>query len=170
MMTYILISIGVFYRNCQYKYRYGYGIYNALNDVALTEPMIGDHNEEKYQIIYSGTVEHADKLDLDALVQKIGTRKVEIDTHRGPIKGTFVKIGNYVEGLDNPSDSSISSKQSSDSSNTSISSKQRSDSGSGVYLVNGDRHRRYLIGIHRSRHQDYTYAVPLATIIEEFFK
>ena len=40
------------------------------------------------------------------------------------------------------------------------------DSGSPVYLVDKRSNQEYLIGVHRSRHQEDAYAVPMAVILE----
>ena len=45
-------------------------------------------------------------------------------------------------------------------------STESGDSGSPVYLVDKRSHRQYLIGVHRSRHQEDAYAVPMGVILE----
>jgi hypothetical protein len=43
------------------------------------------------------------------------------------------------------------------------------DSGSPVYIVRkAQAHVKYLIGVHRSRHNENTYAVPLGVILDYF--
>ena len=46
------------------------------------------------------------------------------------------------------------------------STTESGDSGSPVYLVDKSSNREYLIGVHRSRHHEDAYAVPMAVILE----
>lgn len=221
-------------------YEYAYGVYNNFNDVAVTQSFNDASSEQKYEIIYDNTVEHGDNLDLDSLLIKTKSYRIEIDTHRGPVRGQFITITNYEESIDTISSDSESSTSEKDlhpgsisrassgnstwdgssgvalrieslnqlslgecRSSRSVDSRsngssgdnrseteygdslvlwdhiqiklddqltQPSDSGSGVYLIDHFRNRRYLIGIHRSRHDNYIYVIPLVTILEEFYK
>lgn len=212
---------------CRYVHRFDKGEYTDENDIAFTEEItdsdIEYREESKCSITNIDAILYSDSL---GNIKDQELFEIQIKTHRGVVKGRYIGLYNYTEGLSEiKSEESASDGSVSDGSNKSDSAIQPSgvnaisplissnsgdsgsrsrsipialsegsqssirgdqlefldqirtrldaglttdsgDSGSPVYLVDKSSNQEYLIGVHRSRHHEDAYAVPMSVILE----
>jgi len=205
---------------CRYVHRFDKGEYTDENDIAFTEEITDSDIEYQQE-------SRCSIADIDAILysERLGNIKdselfeIQIKTHRGIVRGRYMGLYNYTEGLsevkseESASDGSVSdefpkadstlrrsgvdpnsqSRLSPPISSDSIDSEgsqsslrgnrleffdqirtrlhpgaatDPGDSGSPVYLVDKRTNQEYLIGVHRSRHHEDAYAVPMPVILE----